>query len=239
MKLLLADSSEMFGNALKTQLAHRYEVSVCCDGAETARKLLFDGPDFLLLDMGLPGLDGFTILQALRNSGRKIPVVALVKELTQFEYNWLISLGVDCILEKPCTICQTMVRICELLRYYTDSKTVGEDAEAERILLALGFRMNLAGYACICQAVRLLADNPDQTLTKEIYPAVAALCGGTPESVERSMRTAIRDAWNRRNESVWMLYFALGRDGTVPCPKNGSFLLRIAGCLTVGRRKIG
>lgn len=232
MKILLADRSEMFCKALKAQLEHNCRVDVCYDGLAAAQMLFDHCPDLLVLDMDLPGLDGFTILQSLRDMGKELPVIALVSNLTEFEHNWLQSLKVDSVLIKPCTICQTMLRICELIRFQEGpNRVVSADEVVERILLSLSFRMNLAGYPCVLQGIKLLARDPNQTLTKEVYPAVAVLCDGNHMSVERSIRTAIKDAWKRRNDAVWRMYFAPEHDGMIPCPGNGTFLARIAACV--------
>ncbi|MBO5316920.1 MAG: response regulator [Oscillospiraceae bacterium] len=238
MKLLLADSSEMFCAALKTQLERSHEVQICHDGLTVAQILFDNCPDLLVLDMMLPGLDGFTVLQTLRDTGRCVPVIVLANRLTQFEYNWLQSLQVDSVLIKPCTICETMMRIQEVARYHNGREACASaGGTLERILLSLGLRMNLAGYEYVSLASQFLSEDPGRTLTKEIYPAVAAVCGATPQSVERAIRTVIRDAWMRRNENVWRLYFSVGRDGSIPCPQNGTFLMRIAGCLMQLKKK--
>lgn len=240
MRILLADRSEVFCKALKAQLAHDYQVEMCHDGLTAAQKLFDCCPELLVLDMALPGLDGFTILQTLRDTGKELRVIALVGKLTEFEFNWLQSLKVDSILYKPCTICQAMLRICEVIHTEEDpDQTASTDAVLERILLSLSFRMNLAGYSCVLRGIQVLARDPEQTLTKEVYPAVAVLCDGTQQSVERSMRTSIKDAWKRRNDAVWRMYFAPARDGMIPCPGNGTFLSRIAACISDAGKNAG
>lgn len=232
MKLLLADSSEVFCNALESQLDRLHDVQVCHDGVMAAQLLFESSPDLLVLDMMLPGLDGFTILQSLKDAGQRVPVIVTAYNLTQFEYDWLQSLQVDCVLLKPCSICQVMLRIHEVLQHHANAEKSSFDNMVERILLSLGLRMNLVGYEYVCWAVRFLAEDPGRTLTKEIYPAVAAACDATPQGVERAIRTVLRDAWSRRNEAVWRMYFPRERSGMIPCPQNGTFLSRIAACLT-------
>lgn len=236
MKILLADKSEILTMALKSQLERTHDVRVCHDGVSAAQMLFEDCPDLLLLDMSLPGLDGFAILQTLRDSSRCVPVIALSNELSDFERNWLRSLGVECLLLKPCAICQVMLRIHAVLGNI-DSNDIA--TTSERILLALGLRMNLLGFDYIDCAIKMLAENPSLTLTKELYPAVAAFFGVTSQSVERSIRTAIHDAWSRRNEAVWRMYFSCNRDENIPCPNNSTFLVRLSRCLHRSEIKIG
>ena len=71
--------------------------------------------------------------------------------------------------------------------------------------------------------------DPGQSVTKELYPAVAALCGGTAVQVERSMRSAIAAAWVRGDEQLWQMYFP----GEAERPTNTSFISRLADCVAL------
>lgn len=239
MKILLADNSEVFTTALKNQLDRVHDVRTCHDGVAAAQMLFDECPDLLLLNMGLPGLDGFTILQNLRDSGRNIPVIALTPQMSNFERNWLCSLQVDSVLLTPCTVCQTMLRILAVMDRGSNCEKSNMETVAKRMLLSLGLRMNLVGFDYVENSLELLAVNPNLALTKELYPAVATCFNVSSQSVERSMRTVIRDAWNRRNEAVWRLYFPSGVDGSIPCPNNSTFLVRMARCLTDIEKKTG
>ena len=83
------------------------------------------------------------------------------------------------------------------------------------------------------EAILILAQDPEQTVTKELYPAVAARCGCASINVERAIRSAIESAWKKRDERVWQQYFPPAGDGACRRPTNAEFLNRIADCLAL------
>ena len=71
----------------------------------------------------------------------------------------------------------------------------------------------------------MFAENPQQLLTKELYPAVAGICGcKDSRSVEHSIRKAIHAAWQHRDIAIWRKYFT---DRNI-CPSNKEFICRLA-----------
>ena len=70
----------------------------------------------------------------------------------------------------------------------------------------------------------IFAKNPQQTLTKELYPDIAKLHGKSGAQVERSIRNAIEQAWQHRDERIWRMYFSPAPDGSIPRPTNGQLL---------------
>ncbi len=77
-----------------------------------------------------------------------------------------------------------------------------------KILLELGIPVHQDGYIQLCIGIPHFALDPRQSLSKELYPYIAAQFGGvSPEDVESSTRRAIKNAWNRRDPDVWEKYF--------------------------------
>ena len=112
-------------------------------------------------------------------------------------------------------------------------KEEGEDLSRKihEILLTLGLRSNLSGYRYLVEAVELFFKDPEQSMTKELYPAVAARFGATGQQVERAIRGCIQDAYTKRRDELWRLYFPAGRDGRVRSVTNSHFISRIADML--------
>ena len=73
-----------------------------------------------------------------------------------------------------------------------------------------------------------MKDDPNASLSKEIYPALAKTQGGTATSVEKNIRDAIGYAYRNRNEAVWARYFPVAPNGQVPKPTNRAFLATLA-----------
>ena len=85
------------------------------------------------------------------------------------------------------------------------------------------------GYRQLALALPLFAANPQQLLTKELYPAVARLCSCKDgRSVEHSIRKAIHAAWLHRDNAIWRKYFLIGSGGAASCPTNKEFICRLA-----------
>ena len=90
---------------------------------------------------------------------------------------------------------------------------------------------NGKGYTYLRESIPIYAKDPQQAITKELYPAVAKLCGSSVDQVERAMRTAIERAWKRRDDQIWRLYFTPQSDGSIKKPSNSEFISRLADLL--------
>jgi DNA-binding response OmpR family regulator len=93
-----------------------YEVALARsgeDGLTIARDL---APDLILLDVRLPGIDGFEVLRRLRTSGSKAPVLMLTARDEEMDKVIGLELGADDYLSKPFGLRELMSRIKALLR---------------------------------------------------------------------------------------------------------------------------
>lgn len=96
------------------------------------------------------------------------------------------------------------------------------------MLLDLGIPPKLKGYSFLREAIRLYAEDPCQTITKELYCAVATKCNATATQVERGIRTAVNIGWERGDSHNWRKYFSASS-----CrPSNGTFISRLAAGIT-------
>ena len=225
MKILLADPSSVWCDVLEEQLNSHYTVLRCEDGADVMPMLLEQCPDLLVLNLEMPHIDGLTLLHMIHASGIETKLLVTANVFTRYALSILAEFGVSHMLSKPCTVCAVMTQIYQLLHYTEDGNNI---SDPETDLLILGFRMNLCGYECLRTAIRLLREDPDQPVSKVLYPNVAKICGGSSQRVERAMRNAISDAWKRRDDRIWMAYFTPNRNGDISQPSNGDFITRIA-----------
>ena len=225
MKILLADPSEIWCDALEDQLRSDYTVLRCTDGADVLSMLTEHRPDLLVLGLELPHVDGLTLLQMIRASGISVRILAASCLFTEYALDVLREFEVSYMVRKPCTVCSVMTQIYQLLHYEKDRSIT---ADPDPVLLFLGLRMHLSGYSCLVEGIRLMRENPGQSITKELYPDIAKICGGTPGRVERAIRNVIHDAWLRRDERTWAVLFPPDRQGRIGVPTNGEFITRIA-----------
>lgn len=237
LKLLIADGNEEFAMALEEGLQGAYHVRTCRDGKKALALLKSYNPDVFVLDLMLPELDGISLLQSAVQEG----ICPMVLATTRFQSDYVLEsidrLGVGYLMVKPCDIRATVARIGDLSRHLKPPAAVLPDPKAyiSDLLISLGIRTKLNGYAYLREAVLLMAKDPNQSITKELYPAVGSLCRCDANNVERSIRSAIVAAWNRRDDRIWQLYFPPGPDGIIPRPSNAAFISRLADSLLLGR----
>lgn len=239
LKLLIADSNEDFRLALTQALQGVYYVRSCRTGKEALELLHSFHPEVLVLDPMIPELDGISLLESAAAAGIRPMVLIATAYVNPYLTDAAGRLGIGYIMIKPCDIPATVARIADLSqRIQPPVLTVPDPrSNVSNLLLSLGIPTKLHGYGCLREAILLMARQPGQSITKELYPKVAALCDCEPKHVERSSRSAIHAAWERRDERIWKLYFLPGPDGTVPRPTNGAFISRLADSLNTNGDK--
>ena len=93
-----------------------YEVTVARSGEEGLEFATAQAPDLVLLDVRLPGIDGFEVLRRLRAAGSKAPVLFLTARGDEFDKVVGLELGADDYVTKPFALRELMSRIRALLR---------------------------------------------------------------------------------------------------------------------------
>ena len=93
-----------------------YEVTVARSGEEGLELATSVAPDVIVLDVRLPGIDGFEVLRRLRASGSKAPVLFLTARGDEFDKVVGLELGADDYVTKPFALRELMSRIRALLR---------------------------------------------------------------------------------------------------------------------------
>ncbi len=112
-KILLVEDNEMNWDMLSRRLRRRgYEVVVATDGRQGIELALSETPDLILMDMGLPVLDGWQATQQIKQTPgiQTIPIIALTSHAMKGDREKALSVGCDdydikpidfpCLLEK-------------------------------------------------------------------------------------------------------------------------------------------
>lgn len=121
---------------------------------------------------------------------------------------------------------QTLESIAFLVRHL---KPEDFRSAVKCILIQLYVPTDSIGYRCLVITIPMYHDDPEQSLTKEIYPAVAkCLNCFSWKKVEKNIRDAISVAWHDRDIAVWQRFFPKERR-----PSNGEFISRISEILGV------
>ena len=240
-KLLIADKTEEFRRALADAVQRDYLIKTCQDGAQTLEMIRSFQPNALVLDLMMPGMDGISLLQKMAEMESRPVILATTRFSNDFVLERVSRLGVGYVMLKPCPVEAVAARLADLTGRGEISEVARLDCrgEATNMLQELGLSAKLKGYTCVREAVLLKMQDPAQSATKELYPAVAKICGGNAVQVEKAIRSAIHAAWERRNETLWRRYFQSGPDGGIPRPTNATFISRLADCLAVSRENAG
>jgi DNA-binding response OmpR family regulator len=93
-----------------------YDVEVASDGERALERARDAAFDLILLDVMLPGKDGFEVCRELRRSGSKIPIILLTAKAQEAEKVMGLELGADDYLTKPFSPRELRARIAALLR---------------------------------------------------------------------------------------------------------------------------
>lgn len=236
-KLLIADNSEDFLMVLTEALRADYQIRSALDGKEALELLHSFHPDILVMELMLPGLDGISLLHSASAAGIRPMVMVVTCLSTAYAMEAVTRLDVDYVVPKPCDIQAVSDRIHDLAQRLQNSSTASSDPyrQASELLHILGFPTKRDGYAYLREAIVLMAINPEQSLTKELYPAIAVLHSCTQTCVERSIRTAIESAWKDRNEALWLEYFPPKSGNASHRPTNATVITRLAETIQLSR----
>lgn len=119
MKLLLVDDDPLLLTILEIALLDAgYEVSVAMNGRDALLAVERERFDLMITDIGMPVMDGLTLIRTLRGSPRDLPILAIsggVHEGGRDALKEARSLGADATLAKP-FIPDQLIRLIEDLR---------------------------------------------------------------------------------------------------------------------------
>ena len=119
-RLLVVDDEPNIRELLSASLRYAgFEVEAAADGYEAVRTARTFRPDLLVLDVMMPGIDGFEVVRRLRSEGSRAPVVFLTaRDATEDKVTGL-TLGGDDYVTKPFSLEEVVARIRAVLRRTT------------------------------------------------------------------------------------------------------------------------
>jgi two-component system response regulator QseB len=96
---------------------HGHSTAVTDEPSRALSLALSGGFDLIVLDLGLPGGDGFDVLRAVRERGRRIPIIILTGQVEERDAAACIEAGADVYMTKPFRFDELMVRVTALLEH--------------------------------------------------------------------------------------------------------------------------
>jgi two-component system OmpR family response regulator len=117
MRILIVEDDAMLAEAVTRALKQSsHMVQRAANGAEADRALAANEYDLVLLDLGLPQLDGFEVLKRLRGRRSKVPVLILTVRDSVEDRVAGLDLGADDYLTKPFELSELEARVRALIR---------------------------------------------------------------------------------------------------------------------------
>ena len=172
-RILIAEDEERISRFIEKGLrAAAYTPSVVADGITALDYATTGHFDLMLLDVGLPRLDGFTVLSLLRKSGCSLPVIILTARTSVTDTVAGLDGGANDYLAKPFRFEELLARIKVRLRE-TAPEDQGRSLRCGTLELDLLTRLARAGRASVELSAREFAmtemflRNPGQVLTRD------------------------------------------------------------------------
>lgn len=117
MRILIVEDDPVLADGLSRSLrAADYAVDCTGDGAAADHVLAAQDYDLVILDLGLPRLDGFEVLKRLRHRGSRVPVLVLTARDALDDRVKGLDLGADDYLTKPFDLPELEARVRALIR---------------------------------------------------------------------------------------------------------------------------
>ena len=174
-KILVVDDDKHIAELISLyMMKDGYETEEVYDGREAVKMAESYQPDLILLDLMLPGLDGYQVCTEIRKTSR-VPIIMLTAKGETFDKVLGLELGADDYIVKPFDPKELVARVKAVLRRY-ECKTEEED---KNVLKFEGLEINLSNYSVTYQGKTLdfppkefellsfLAQHPNRVFTRE------------------------------------------------------------------------
>jgi DNA-binding response OmpR family regulator len=175
-KLIVVEDEEHLAEVIADNLElEGYSVEVIGDGKQALERLRGERPSLVLLDVMLPGMDGFTICETLRKEGRDMPILFLTARSGLDDRVRGLEIGGDDFLGKPFDLRELMLRVRAILKrskWYEGPSPAGD-------VLALGeARVDFKSYLASvggrdvqlsqkeAMILRCLAEKPGEVISR-------------------------------------------------------------------------
>ena len=168
-KVLLAEDDPAISDPLARALRREgYDVDVCTDGESALAEALLN-PDLLVLDLGLPKIDGLEVCRRIRAEGRTIPVLILTARADEVDTVVGLDAGADDYVTKPFRLAELLARARALLRrgivdLPAQEALVRIDPEGRRVFLR-GQEVQLTGKEF--ELLKVLVANEGKVVSRE------------------------------------------------------------------------
>ena len=217
-KVLVIDDEAAILHALRINLtARKYEVSTAADGAAGLAAMARDRPDVLILDLGLPDMDGTEVIKGVRG-WTATPIIVLSAWGQESQKVAALDAGADDYVTKPFGMNELLARLRAAVRRGAPSA-----AEAQPVVATEHFTIDLS-------AKRVTRDGTDVRLTPTEWQLLEVLARNPDRLV--SQRQLLQEVWGPgylTEANYLRVYVANLRRKLEPSPSRPRYLRTEAG----------
>jgi DNA-binding response OmpR family regulator len=167
--VLLAEDDPAIAEPLSRALQREgYEIQVVTDGPSVLDATAAQRVDLLVLDLGLPGIDGLDVCRRLRAAGRSIPVLMLTARADEVDFVVGLDAGADDYVAKPFRLAELLARIRALLRRRAPGTVEVNGVRMDlgaRLVTVAGTEITLANKEF--ELLRVLIQHAGQVVTRD------------------------------------------------------------------------
>lgn len=239
--VVVLESNSAVLNQLKDAFSEERDFNLAYAGDDGDRGIVEISrikPDLLIVGMFLKGTDGCGVIQEVKKIYPNLKIVA-TGNANDSLIDRAMAEGASYYLVKPFTISTAMERIKEIAKDRAEEKKelavakrkpLTTEEKISEIFISIGIPPHIKGYGYLREGIKMTIERPYiiNSVTKELYPAIARKFATSSSKVERAIRHAIEVAWNRgRIEAINAIFGAriyLGNEK----PTNSEFIALVA-----------
>ena len=241
---MLVDDNGDLRRGMRDYLARQEGMKVvaeCPSGAEALEALGKVRVDVMVLDLIMPQMDGFALMEEVRRQQlANPPQIIVVSALGRDDFIMrAVQLGARFYMVKPFDMASLAARIRESCgqgvvplgtALNASARSLSIDEKLASLFLTIGIPAHIKGYQFLRTAVKMVVDNPDMInrITKELYPSIGKCYNTSASKVERAIRHAIEVAWDRGDLDTLQRFFGYTVSNTKGKPTNSEFIALIA-----------
>ncbi len=162
--VLIVEDDEVLAGIMRRHLTKAgHDVEWAGDGERGLRKIRFERPDVCVVDLMMPGMDGWGLIEQMRAEGIDTPVIVLSARSSEHDKVHTLGIGADDYLVKPTSMRELVARIAAALRRsgHTPTKTPVRDQEA---IEAPGIRIDFQTHRALIETAPDVWDDSKLTV---------------------------------------------------------------------------
>lgn len=177
-KILIVDDDENIAELISLYMTKEcFETKIVYDGESALREAEGFAPDLILLDLMLPGIDGYQVCREVRQKSQ-VPIIMLSAKGEVFDKVLGLELGADDYLEKPFDTKELVARVKAVLRRYKTTAPTTPISTSKQVSYP-DITINLTNYSVIyngknidmppkeLELLYFLAASPNHVFTRE------------------------------------------------------------------------